>query len=84
MHIILSFGNASNNEVEVRSLLEGLEIARDKGWYNIQVKLDSKIIVDMLNAGKEKDMRWMQDRIQELKILSNSIANVKHIYREAN
>lgn len=48
----MSFGKETVFKVEARSMLEGLLIAWDKGYYKIEVECDNELLIQILLSGE--------------------------------
>ncbi|HUV35835.1 MAG TPA: ribonuclease HI family protein [Patescibacteria group bacterium] len=59
-------GTATNNVAEYRAVLDGLELARNLHAVEIEIKLDSELVVRQLNGEyrvKNKDLRILHDAV---------------------
>ncbi|CAI9758516.1 unnamed protein product [Fraxinus pennsylvanica] len=79
-----NFGIASNNEAELRALLEGLKFCQHIGVFHVDVECDSKIVVEWML--KCKCIVWyLWDFWEELLNLMNLFEiQVSHQFREGN
>ncbi|CAI9775522.1 unnamed protein product [Fraxinus pennsylvanica] len=79
-----NFGIASNNEAELRALLEGLKLCQHIGVFHVDVECDSKIVVEWML--KRKCTVWyLWDFWEELLNLMNLFEiQVSHQFREEN
>ena len=48
-------GRATNNEAEYRALIMGLEAAQALGIRRLQVKGDSKLIIEQVRSGRRRE-----------------------------
>ncbi|CAI9781002.1 unnamed protein product [Fraxinus pennsylvanica] len=79
-----NFGIASNNEAELRALLEGLKLCQHIGVFHVDVECDSKIVVEWML--KRKCTVWyLWDFWEELLNLMNLFEiQVSHQFQEGN
>ncbi|KAK2388551.1 hypothetical protein QL285_062226 [Trifolium repens] len=78
-------GNASSFYAELCGALRAVEVAWDKGWFNLWLKTDSSLVVSAFkNPSKPVDWslrnRWRNIHLK----LRNMNFLVTHIYREGN
>ena len=62
-------GKATNNEAEYQALIRGLETALQKDCTDVDVRGDSRLIVNQVNGDwktNEQHLRRFRDRAQEL------------------
>jgi ribonuclease HI len=79
-------GYATNNIAEYEALIAGLELARDRGVSEIEIQLDSELVVQQLTG------RWKirNDRLRSLAVRARSLMNgfdrasIKHVRRAQN
>ncbi|ONI02233.1 hypothetical protein PRUPE_6G185900, partial [Prunus persica] len=88
-HVLLAgannIGKNSINVVESVALQDGLDDAIDRGWGQIVVEGDSKLVID--SVLKKVIFPWsIQQIIQDIWHLNSSIASVRfqHVFREVN
>lgn len=89
-HVLLvganNIGENSVNVAESVALRDGLAAAIDRGWGQIVVEDDSKLVID--NVLKKVTSPWsIQQIIQDIWHLSSSTASsvqFQHVFREAN
>ncbi|XP_060182379.1 uncharacterized protein LOC132612052 [Lycium barbarum] len=87
-HFLMAFsayyGQCNNNIAETKTILMGLKWCIDRGYQNINIESDSKLIIGMING----DIRiaWqVKDLIQQIDMIKNQgNINFKHCFREAN
>jgi ribonuclease HI len=84
--IAQGIGEATNNVAEYAALIAGLELAQTKGVTDIQIFLDSELVVSQL-LGKWKIKK---DTLRPLAVKARSLMNrfdsfeLKHVRRELN
>ncbi|CAL8120424.1 unnamed protein product [Prunus armeniaca] len=80
-----NIGENSINVVECIALCDGLAAALDRGWDQIVIEGDSKLVIDSILA-KANPPWCIQQIIQDIWALSSSVASIRfqHIFREAN
>ncbi|GJW47702.1 reverse transcriptase domain-containing protein [Tanacetum coccineum] len=78
--------DATNNEAEYEALIAGLRIAEQMGMKNLQVNVDSRLVVNQVNrtyAVKEDDMIRYLEKVKTL-IRSFKAFSIKQIPRSEN
>jgi ribonuclease HI len=79
-------GEATNNVAEYKAVIAGLELALDKGVTEIDVYLDSELVVSQLRG----DWKIKNDRLRALAVRARSLLNrferssLHHVPREMN
>lgn len=88
-HVLLAgaknIGDNTISVAECMALRDGFAFAIHKGWRNILVERDSKLIIDCVK--QEGNLSWsICTLIQDIKLLSSFCVAVlfNHIYHEAN
>ncbi|MDD3711726.1 MAG: ribonuclease HI family protein [Patescibacteria group bacterium] len=79
-------GIATNNQAEYRALIEGLKKAKELGAKELEVFLDSELVVKQLNREykvKNKDLAPLFLEVYNLSLSFSKIV-FKHVYREEN
>jgi ribonuclease HI len=79
-------GRATNNEAEYQALLMGLEAARDQGAHELDIRLDSELIVKQLKGQykvKSPHLKPLFQRAREL-LRGFDRVSIMHIRRELN
>ncbi|CAL9014261.1 unnamed protein product [Prunus brigantina] len=80
--------NIDKNSINVAkciALHDGLAAALDRGWEQIVIEGDSKLVIDSI-LGKANPPWCIQQIIQDIWALSSSAASIRfqHVFREAN
>ncbi|HYP23119.1 MAG TPA: ribonuclease HI family protein [Actinomycetota bacterium] len=84
--IARGIGVATNNVAEYTALIEGLELALDKGVTDVGVYMDSKLVVFQVNG----DWKIKNDQLRRLAVKAHSLLRrferktLKHVPRERN
>jgi len=84
--IARGIGEATNNIAEYRALIAGLELARDKGVTEIEIRLDSVLVVSQLKG----EWKIKSDRLRSLAVQARRLfdsfpsASISHVPREQN
>lgn len=84
--IARGIGEATNNVAEYEALIAGLELAQDQGVTEIEIYMDSELVVSQL-LGKWKIKK---DTLRPLAVKARSLMNrfatceIKHVRRELN
>ncbi|KAL6129980.1 hypothetical protein ACLB2K_068362 [Fragaria x ananassa] len=78
-------GSTTNPTAEATALRDNLVKARDRGYMNVQVEGDSKLVIDAIN-GKLSSPWRLQKIVQDIRTIATSFSSVcfNHVYREAN
>ena len=79
-------GIASNNVAEYKSLIFALEYSLEKNYLNLEIFLDSKLVVEQINGNfkvKSDNLKKLNSDSLNLLKKFDSIS-IKHIYREQN
>ncbi|MDD4271894.1 MAG: ribonuclease HI family protein [Patescibacteria group bacterium] len=79
-------GEATNNQAEYKALIAGLAKARDLGGLELEVFLDSELVVKQLNREyrvKDKHLAPLFVQVYNISLGFKKII-FKHIYREKN
>ena len=78
-------GDGTNNIAEYRAVIAGLEKAKSLGAREIELRIDSKLVVEQLNGRyKVKNERLKLLHAQALELLSQFKVTVVHVPREEN
>jgi ribonuclease HI len=84
--IARGIGEATNNIAEYSALIAGMELALDKGVTEIEIRLDSELVVSQLKG----DWKIKSDRLRSLAVKARSLfdrfesASIAHVPREMN
>ncbi|MGH2820174.1 MAG: ribonuclease HI family protein [Actinomycetota bacterium] len=79
-------GNATNNVAEYRALIAGLELALERGVTELDIRVDSELVVNQING----DWKLKDDRLRVLAVKARSLmrrfesASISHVRREQN
>jgi len=79
-------GKATNNQAEYRAVIDALEHAREMGAKEIELVMDSELVVKQLNREyrvKDKDLAQLFVQVWNL-TLGFSKFTVRHVRREQN
>ncbi|KAL6183086.1 hypothetical protein ACLB2K_044497 [Fragaria x ananassa] len=78
-------GSTTIPTAEATALRDSLVKARDRGYMNVQVEGDSKLVIDAIN-GKLSPPWRLQKIVQDIRIIATSFSSVcfNHVYRETN
>jgi len=79
-------GESTNNRTEYHALIQGLELASEKGCTEVKARGDSEVIVKQVRGEYEvnqPELRPLRDRAQELTSEFESF-EIQHIPREEN
>ena len=81
-----AIGIASNNVAEYKSLIFALEYSLEKNYLNLEIFLDSKLVVEQINGNfKVKSGNLKKLNYDALNLLKKfDSISIKHIYREQN
>ena len=82
---VKKFGNVSSNTAELWALKEGLLIAKQLGFDNLCVDLDTAFLVYLITNPTVAHLN-LEPLLSDCKNLTKSFPNclVEHVYREAN
>ncbi|MFL2696284.1 MAG: ribonuclease HI family protein [Candidatus Actinomarina sp.] len=81
-----AIGIASNNVAEYKSLIFALEYSLKKNYLNLEIFLDSKLVVEQINGNfkvKSDNLKKLNSDAINLISKFNSVI-ISHIYREHN
>ena len=84
--IAQGIGEATNNVAEYSALIAGLELALEKGVTDIEVLMDSELVVSQVTGA----WKIKNDRLRSLAVRARSLMNIfeksaiRHIPREQN
>ena len=81
-----TIGIASNNEAEYLALDSALEYCLKNDFMNLEIFLDSKLVVEQLNGNfkvKSNNLKPIRDKILE-HIKELQFVSISHVYREHN
>ena len=79
-------GIATNNEAEYQALIDGLNYCVDNSIKEIQVFLDSNLVVEQVNKNfkvKAANLKVLNSKAEEL-IKEFKFIEINHVYREDN
>ncbi|MFL2694151.1 MAG: ribonuclease HI family protein [Candidatus Actinomarina sp.] len=79
-------GVATNNEAEYQALIDGLNYCVDNSIKEIEVFLDSNLVVEQVNKNfkvKAANLKVLNFKVEEL-IKEFKFIEIKHVYREDN
>ena len=79
-------GIATNNEAEYQALIDGLNYCVDNSIKEIEVFLDSNLVVEQVNENfkvKAANLKVLNSKVKEL-IKEFKFIKIKHVYREDN
>ena len=79
-------GIATNNEAEYQALIDGLNFCIDNSIKEIDVFLDSNLVVEQVNKNykvKAENLKVLISKVDEL-IQEFNFIEINHVYREEN
>ena len=79
-------GIATNNEAEYQALIDGLNYCVDNSIKEIQVFLDSNLVVEQVNKNYKvtaENLKVLNSKVDEL-IQEFNFIEISHVYREEN
>ena len=79
-------GIATNNEAEYQALVDGLNFCIDNSIKEIDVFLDSNLVVEQVNKNykvKAENLKVLNSKVDEL-IQEFNFIEINHVYREEN
>ena len=79
-------GIATNNEAEYQALIDGLNYCVDNSIKEIQVFLDSNLVVEQVNKNfkvKAGNLKVLNSKVDDL-IQEFNFIEISHVYREEN
>ncbi len=79
-------GIATNNEAEYQALIDGLNFCIDNSIKEIDVFLDSNLVVEQVNKNykvKAENLKVLNSKVDEL-IEEFNFIEINHVYREDN
>ena len=79
-------GIATNNEAEYQALIDGLNYCVDNSIKEIQVFLDSNLVVEQVNKNfkvKAGNLKVLNSKVDDL-IKEFNFIEINHVYREEN
>ena len=79
-------GIATNNEAEYQALIDGLNYCVDNSIKEIQVFLDSNLVVEQVNKNfkvKAENLKVLNSKVDDL-IQEFNFIEINHVYREEN
>jgi len=79
-------GIATNNEAEYQALIDGLNFCIDNSIKEIDVFLDSNLVVEQVNKNykvKAENLKVLNSKVDEL-IEEFNFIEINHVYREEN
>ena len=79
-------GIATNNEAEYQALIDGLNYCVDNSIKEIEVFLDSNLVVEQVNKNykvKAENLKVLNSKVDEL-IQEFNFIEINHVYREEN
>ena len=87
VHVISKkIGIATNNEAEYQALIDGLNFCIDNSIKEIDVFLDSNLVVEQVNKNykvKAENLKVLNSKVDEL-IQEFNFIKINHVYREEN
>ena len=87
VHVISKkIGIATNNEAEYQALIDGLNFCIDNSIKEIDVFLDSNLVVEQVNKNykvKAENLKVLNSKVDEL-IQEFNFIEINHVYREEN
>jgi ribonuclease HI len=84
--IARGIGHATNNVAEYTALIEGLKMASDLGTTDLEIFLDSELVVKQLSG----EWKIKNDRLRQLAVVARRLMNsfdsasIEHVRREFN
>ena len=79
-------GIATNNEAEYQALIDGLNYCVDNSIKEIEVFLDSNLVVEQVNKNfkvKAENLKELNSKVDDL-IQAFNFIEINHVYREEN
>ena len=79
-------GIATNNEAEYQALIDGLNYCVDNSIKEIEVFLDSNLVVEQVNKNfkvKAENLKVLNSKVDDL-IQEFNFIEINHVYREEN
>jgi len=79
-------GESTNNRTEYRALIQGLELASEKGCTEVEARGDSEVIVKQVRGEygvNQPELRPLHNRVRELADKFEQF-EIRHIPREEN
>ena len=79
-------GIATNNEAEYQALIDGLNYCVDNSIKEIEVFLDSNLVVEQVNKNfkvKAGNLKVLNSKVDDL-IQAFNFIEINHVYREEN
>ncbi len=79
-------GIATNNEAEYHALIDGLNYCVDNSIKEIEVFLDSNLVVEQVNKNfkvKAENLKVLNSKVDDL-IQEFNFIEINHVYREEN
>ena len=79
-------GIATNNEAEYQALIDGLNYCVDNSLKEIEVFLDSNLVVEQVNKNfkvKAGNLKVLNSKVDDL-IQEFNFIEINHVYREEN
>ena len=79
-------GIATNNEAEYQALIDGLNFCIDNSIKEIDVFLDSNLVVEQVNKNykvKAENLKVLNSKVDDL-IQEFNFIEINHVYREEN
>ena len=79
-------GTTTNNVAEYTALIRALEIAKKRGAREVEIFLDSELIVKQLNGQYRVKNKGLQPLFEKVKLLLSefNVITISHIPREKN
>ncbi|MDQ4065649.1 MAG: ribonuclease HI family protein [Actinomycetota bacterium] len=84
--IARGIGSATNNVAEYAALIAGLELALERGVTDIDVRMDSELVVSQVTG----EWKIRNDRLRQMAVTARSLmsrfakATISHVPRERN
>ncbi|MHB9288380.1 ribonuclease HI [Halobacteriales archaeon Cl-PHB] len=81
-----TIGRATNNQAEYAALIRGLEVARDHGFDEVEVRGDSELIVKQVRGEYDTNDPDLRERRVDVRELLRSFDDwsISHVPREVN
>ena len=76
------FGSCSNNEAELRAVVEGITICKQLGHVGIDIECDSDVVVSWIRSRRCRYLWDFWDQLTDL--LEGFDFSIHHLYREGN
>ncbi|MFC1618042.1 ribonuclease HI family protein [Patescibacteria group bacterium] len=79
-------GEMTNNQAEYSAMIEGMKLAAEEGVTELEVFLDSELIVKQMRGQYKVKNHGLKPLFAEALKLTNNFSNItfQHVYREKN